>query len=702
MNINSLHIWFYGFLIVFLSTMPLRAQWQQTAGPEGGNTTSIALIDSGIVTNSGGGIVRHDELQWRSATSPGSFIKDIYGFRNVLFARAAGVASLFRSTDLGATWQSTPISGGITSDATGLYGWSNDSLFRSTNQGATWVFQSVIENAVIITTAAVRGQFIVAAPAFSFATALYRSTNQGATWLPVQSPAIDGRLISSTVVQGTQIYAASQDDVFSSADNGETWTSTALPSDAGGIKSLVSTTFSLWAVTMTGVFRYNGTSWQLAGGAVNSFAVKSTATGDILYRGTNTGVERSITNGATWESLNRGLIKTGATAFFPNGTELLTLTNAGIFSTTNAGNAWQRRSPVPIDNIQRAGTTWISNIGSNHILLSSDNGATWTPSAAIRPSILSQVRSVTVLDNSIYTSFSELFSQHGTEPRWVEGGVYRSTNNGLTWSEFNTGFPLSGFNIPLPISRIYSGGNHLMAWSYIGALYHRQNASVSWQFVGSPLPTNSVVYTSLYANNTWWVGTNNGVFRSTDDGTTWTSFNAGLGTDRSITELWQLGANLILRNDAQGTSSFYRLNGTTWQPLSLSGIPAPVRGRSLTLLNNTLYLGTASDGVWTAPASVLSTALSQRIQPEGFQLLQNYPNPFNPSTSIRYQVSEVSDVRLEVFDMLGRKVATLVNARQPAGFYSVPFNAAGLSSAMYFYRLQAGSFTDTKSMMLVK
>jgi subtilisin-like proprotein convertase family protein len=95
--------------------------------------------------------------------------------------------------------------------------------------------------------------------------------------------------------------------------------------------------------------------------------------------------------------------------------------------------------------------------------------------------------------------------------------------------------------------------------------------------------------------------------------------------------------------------------------------------------------------------------------PVQFALDQNYPNPFNPSTDIRYQVSEVSDVRLEVFDVLGRKVSTLVNERQPAGNYAVNFKASGLSSGVYYYRLDArssgsgaNSFMAVRKMMLMK
>jgi hypothetical protein len=82
--------------------------------------------------------------------------------------------------------------------------------------------------------------------------------------------------------------------------------------------------------------------------------------------------------------------------------------------------------------------------------------------------------------------------------------------------------------------------------------------------------------------------------------------------------------------------------------------------------------------------------------------MQNYPNPFNPTTTISYQLPVASEVSLKVYDVLGREVVVLVNGRQAAGSYNIMLNGAGLSSGVYFYRLQAGSFVATKKMMLVK
>jgi len=88
--------------------------------------------------------------------------------------------------------------------------------------------------------------------------------------------------------------------------------------------------------------------------------------------------------------------------------------------------------------------------------------------------------------------------------------------------------------------------------------------------------------------------------------------------------------------------------------------------------------------------------------PDVFALEQNYPNPFNPSTTISYSVPEIEFVTLKVYDVLGSEVATLINEEKELGSYEVEFNASDLTSGIYFYRLQAGSFVETKKMILFK
>lgn len=103
----------------------------------------------------------------------------------------------------------------------------------------------------------------------------------------------------------------------------------------------------------------------------------------------------------------------------------------------------------------------------------------------------------------------------------------------------------------------------------------------------------------------------------------------------------------------------------------------------------------------TGNVSGISEENFQQI-PENFSLSQNYPNPFNPSTTIRFELPESDIVTLKIFNILGEEISTLVNTELKAGKHEYQFNANNLSSGIYFYRIQAGSFTETKKMILIR
>jgi hypothetical protein len=97
------------------------------------------------------------------------------------------------------------------------------------------------------------------------------------------------------------------------------------------------------------------------------------------------------------------------------------------------------------------------------------------------------------------------------------------------------------------------------------------------------------------------------------------------------------------------------------------------------------------------------TAIDEDIPvPDDYFLANNYPNPFNPTTTIKYGLPEMSQVSIEIFDILGRKVVTLVNEEQPAGYYQTKWTGNSQSTGMYFYRIHAGTFTETKKMLMLK
>ncbi len=90
------------------------------------------------------------------------------------------------------------------------------------------------------------------------------------------------------------------------------------------------------------------------------------------------------------------------------------------------------------------------------------------------------------------------------------------------------------------------------------------------------------------------------------------------------------------------------------------------------------------------------------IYPLHISLAQNYPNPFNPVTTISFTLPQESPVILKIYNILGKEVATLVDKRLSEGNYSIVWNASGFSNGLYFYHIEAGSFRDTKKLLLIK
>ncbi len=165
------------------------------------------------------------------------------------------------------------------------------------------------------------------------------------------------------------------------------------------------------------------------------------------------------------------------------------------------------------------------------------------------------------------------------------------------------------------------------------------------------------------------------------------------------------GEVYLIRTNASGDTLWTRTHGDTASEQGSSvhqtsdgGYVVAGSILSLGAINLDVYLvKTDVDGIITGVDVDEPTVL-----PGEFLLRQNYPNPFNPVTTVRYQVPEQTYVTLRVYDALGREVATLVNGVQEPGYKSVGFDAGRLSSGVYFYRLMAGDFTETRKLVLLR
>jgi len=146
--------------------------------------------------------------------------------------------------------------------------------------------------------------------------------------------------------------------------------------------------------------------------------------------------------------------------------------------------------------------------------------------------------------------------------------------------------------------------------------------------------------------------------------------------------------------DANGTVVAYN-NGTSSNPFTLI---APGPG------SYTVFAGYAGPLKWdSASVSISVTDVGENhSNPTEYRLYDNYPNPFNPSTTIRYSLPEAAFTSIKIYDVVGNEVAVAINEMKTAGTHQETFNAAGLSSGVYYYTIQAGSFKETRKMILMK
>ncbi len=158
----------------------------------------------------------------------------------------------------------------------------------------------------------------------------------------------------------------------------------------------------------------------------------------------------------------------------------------------------------------------------------------------------------------------------------------------------------------------------------------------------------------------------------------------------------------ILIPDSSSLLSYTKIN--YYEDETINGSP-----QYTYIVRATDFAGNVSEDYDPVTIAITDVDNSESVIPDNFTLSQNYPNPFNPSTVINYSIPQKSYVKIQIFDMLGRKLVTLVDTEKPAGNYDAEFIATNFSSGVYFYRIDAvpnssnaDYFTETKKMLLIK
>ena len=282
---------------------------------------------------------------------------------------------------------------------------------------------------------------------------------------------------------------------------------------------------------------------------------------------------------------------------------------------------------------------------------------------------------------------------------YIPEGFRRSS-----WTEANAGLPV------LPILALASNGQDLYAGAFSEGVYRSTNNGMSWFSASNGLPDTSYVSFLVADSNRVFAGMSmSGVYYSSDYGANWNDISQSI----PYYDVWTLALiDSILFVGSIGEGVFLtKDNGITWTQVNEGLTNLSIRSLMITD-NNYLFAGTNNGFVCYRPlVEMITDVRNDVLSPAEFILSQNYPNPFNPVTRIKYNIpvgvrlaggGQAQYVKLTVFDMLGREVEILVNERKAPGNYEVEFDASNLSSGVYFYRLQAGDFINTKKMILLK
>ena len=480
------------------------------------------------------------------------------------------------------------------------------------------------------------------------------------------------------------VYAVTNDDweIISAGESVEALTATT----TGNI--YVGGEFStIGGVSASKIAKWDGSSWSALGSGIGTegvYDIAIDASGNVYAGGLfstaggNSANNIAMWDGTSWSALGSGVNEmvwniaingsgdlyaggqfTTAGGILVNG---IAKWNGSSWSALGTGVDMSVVFGIAIDNADNviAGGFFTSAGGVSANNIAKWNGLSWSALGSGTNSAVTDI----IIDNAgnIYAS-GDFTTAGGSSANHI------AKWNGSSWSALGDGTDDDIAALAYDnISRLYVGG-------YFSTAGGKASPNLSSIVVGTEIPTPITLTSFDYAIN------NGGVTL------TW---HTASETENSAFRIYRNNV-LIAELDGAGNTS----EPNTYEYTDDQIIP----GNTYTyILADISYAN--EETKYTDKAVTIS--IPENNIPTEFSLEANYPNPFNPTTAISYQLSASSNVDLSIFDMNGKEVATLVNGSKPVGYHSVKWDASNVSSGIYFYRLQAGDFVDTKKMVFMK
>lgn len=687
--------------------------------------------------------------------------RGLHKIGNMLNIACEGGAVL-RTTDNGSSWKYIRNTDEMNSqphntffciyffnESTGIVAGSSN-ILKTTNKGNTWV-------SVNSTSSAIWGMdFINSNTGFAVGGVQYpynvflKTTNQGMNWISISKPTslnfTDIKFINTT----TGFVVGDSGLVMKSTNSGDIWNMQKLATpkkfntlffindntgwiggDSGKIFKTTNSGLNWFPKSSNTKYDINriyfidinngiiaadsgtilltnngGNSWQLnlQNPKYNFYSAINTNNNKLLVFGGNSNgtseifrehaIYESTNNGANWNKIISGNNSAKTSVFF-----LDTLTGyvggkvGTLMKTIDGGITWNQQdipSSTHINYIQfmNKNLGWIVNY-PGWFSRTTNGGESWT------------------LLSSFINGFKFIDSLTGFGlggPSWPFI-VYKTSNSGFNWDTVGTIPPSANIIFFSDRKHGWISGK-LQTYPYHPFLYGTTNSGVNWNVLPINISTNSIFFKDSL--NGWFSSSNNYLYKSTDGGYSWASISNFIGE-----EIYFPSYNIgFLTNSS--SAIFKTINsGINWYP---------VYNNSNIYNWHGMHFVNQNFGCMTAEISVTGYVVLTRDgggtpigvnnenneSPNFFSLSQNYPNPFNPTTTIRFDippsrgVKGVTNVRIVVYDLLGREIEELLNEEKKPGSYELTWDGSRFASGVYFYQLITDEFIETKKMLMVK
>jgi photosystem II stability/assembly factor-like uncharacterized protein len=691
---------------------------------------------------------------WKSPYPQGNSVKKIFlTTDNKVFAIGDG-GTIMASTNNGANWSFFNKLCGVTGNFNSYYVLNNNEIFlgstngiiiKTNNGGTNWF---VLYNFMT-------GEYSGYILSLDFRNSLtgytlmdnylYKTVNGGSNWSSEYYfsgfPIDDMRFISpdtgfvcaSAVIDKNGLFELG---VLKTVNGGINWT------QVYSFYSGITSDFKFFNST-TGMLIYNNGFLTTSNGGVNWNTNYNTNLSSMInsyyafsplafYAGCNGNAFNITTNGGiNWVSKPVPFYTSFSMGFTNQNSGYILGWNNLIYRTSNAGTNWallteRNGNGTAADNLYDH--FFLNNYtgfvaGWNGLIKkTTDMGETWITSNT--PDTY-HTESVYFINNN--TGFaSGAYNGYGR--------ILKSTDAGLNWSVFKL-FTSQSFDF----IRFVNQNTGFLASNY-GAIYKTTDSGNNWTLIDSSLYYGIRSLVFINANTGFAVGNQNNltskILKTTNSGLNWQTVYTGSNLSKLtfVNELtgYITGTGALKTTDG-GTNWFRILNsdyhygiefsspntgylvgmyGSVWKTTNggalWNGLECP-SGKALfgaKFFNDSVGIIYGEYGTilktYNGGGNIISNIKQNNIIPTRSSLSQNYPNPFNPSTNIKFQIANNKYVLLKVFDVIGREVQTLVNEKLKPGEFEVTFDGSALSSGVYFYRLTAGDFTETKKMLMIK